>query len=212
MKTILISLVFAVSAFGATDVMRRNIKLPSQSVLQKQELTPAAADSDLILNDASFSSSAQTLRTFLAQPDFPRNLVMTPGSTTADVPAGSVVVSGRNANGGLITESFTFTANQTTAIAGNKAFAIIESIAIPAGDSPFGATLDVGTGDKLGLIKCLDGAGWFIKGLVDGANLTGETIAANSTAAESNTVIPNPAPNGSRKFSFLYVQNFRCDN
>lgn len=210
MKYILISLMIAINAHSATEVMRRNIKLPSQSVLEKQELTPATADSDLILNNASFASAASNVTSFLAQLDFARNLVLTPQQTTADLPAGDVVVSGRDANGSVITETFTFTANQTAAITGNKAFALIDSIAIPAGDSPFGASVDVGTGDKLGLIKCLDGAGWFIKGLVDGAALTGETLAVNATATESNTVIPNPAPNGSRKFSFLYVQNFRC--
>lgn len=29
-------------------------------------------------------------------------------------------------------------------------------------------------------------------------------------AATANTIIPNPAPNGTRNFEFLFVQNFRC--
>jgi hypothetical protein len=209
----LIFLVIALVSFNsiaATQVMGRNIRLPSQEVLNKLEVTPLTADTDAILDGRALAATAATVTTFLAQPDVARNLTVTTGGTTADVAAGNVVISGLGADGQAISETFALTANLNGTVTGNKAFLVVNSISVPVGDSPFGATIDVGFGTKIGLPKCLDGAGFFIKGLVDGAVLTGETLAANATALENNTVIPDPAPNGARKFTFLFVQNFRC--
>lgn len=202
--------VIAFNSYAATEVLGRNIRLPSQEVLNKLEVTPLTADGDAILDGRALAASAATVTTFLAQPDVARNLTVTTGGTTNDVAAGNVVVTGLNADGQVISETFALTANLAGTVTGNKAFLRVTSIAVPVGDSPFGGTIDVGFGDKIGLPRCLDGAGFFIKGLVDGVTLTGETLAANATALESNTVIPNPAPNASRKFTFLFVQNFRC--
>jgi hypothetical protein len=198
------------NSFSATQVMGRNIKLPSQEVFHKLEVSPLTADSDAILDNAPQGASLSIVTSFLGQPDVARNLVLTTGGTTADIRAGSVIVTGIGADGQPVSETFTLTDNLSGALTGNKAFLKVQSVQIPVGDSPFGGTLDLGFGDKIGLSRCLDGAGFYIKGLVDGVNLTAETIAANATALESNTVIPNPAPNGTRKFSFLFVQNFRC--
>jgi hypothetical protein len=206
---LVISLV-SLDSFSATQVMGRNIRMPSQEVLNKLEVTPLAADADAILDGRALAATAATVTSFLAQPDVARNLTVTTGGTTADVAAGNVVISGIGADGQAISETFALTANQNGATVGNKAFLRVTSIAVPVGDSPFAGTIDVGFGTKIGLPKCLDGAGFFIKGLVDGAALTGETVAANATALESNTVIPDPAPNGARKFTLLFVQNFRC--
>ena len=213
MKNILVFLVFGLfmaNSYAAIEVLRRNIKLPSQEVLNKYEAIPLAADSDAILNNQPLAAATATVTSFLSQPDVPRNITILPGGTTADVAAGNVVVTGVDSDGDLISETLALTANQSVATVGNKAFAKINSISFPIGDSPFGANLDVGFGDKLGLNKCLDGAGFFIKGIVDGAALTGETVAANATGLSDNTVTPNPVANGSRKFTLLFVQNFRC--
>jgi len=198
------------NSFSATQVMGRNIRLPSQEVLNKLEVTPLTADTDAILDGTPLGSAAATVTSFLAQPDVARNLTVTTGGTTADVAAGNVVVTGLGADGQAVSETFALTANLNGTVTGNKAFLRVTSISVPAGDSPFGATIDVGFGNKIGLPRCMDGAGFFIKGLVDGVALTGATVAANATALEDNTVIPDPAPNGTRKFTLLFVQNFRC--
>jgi hypothetical protein len=202
--------VIAFNSYAATQVLGQNIRLPSQEVFNKLEVTPLTADADAILDGRALAASAATVTSFLAQPDVARNITVTTGGTTADVAAGNVVVTGLNADGQVISETLALTANLAGTVTGAKAFLRVTSVSVPVGDSPFGATIDVGFGTTLGLPRCLDGAGFYIKGLVDGANLTGETLAANATLLESNTVIPNPAPNSSRKFTFLFVQNFRC--
>jgi hypothetical protein len=216
MKTLLTLVMsfFMVETATANFVrMPNNIRLPSQEVISKTKRSaPASASTVNILNgvDGASSASAATVSSFLAQPDVPRNLVITPGSTTADVAAGDVTVYGRNEKGSSISEAFTFTANQSTAVTGNKAFAKIDRIVFPGEDSPFGATWSVGVGDKLGLSHCIDGSGWVIKGLVDNAALTGITMATSATALESNTFIPDPAANGARVFHVFAIDNFRC--
>lgn len=202
----------SLSIEGASyERVERKLRLPEQFILEKTTHTNSvAADDDRILADHAGATSAVavTVTSFLAQPDVARNIVVTPTGTTADVAAGSVVVTGRDIQGKVISESFVFTANQSTAVTGNKAFASITSIVFPAEDSPFGATWDVGVGTKLGLSACLDKAGFYLKGLVDGADLTGSTVAVSSTELASNTVIPNPAPDGSRDFDLLYFPNY----
>lgn len=207
------TLLFSMTAFGNFERMPQNIKLPTQFMLEHQKVSaPATASSAAAIMAATLGSSVPvTVSSFAAQPDVARNLVITPGATTADVKAGSVVVTGTNIRGQVISESFVFVDNQSSAVTGNKAFKSVTSVLIPVQDSPYGATYSIGTGTKLGLNKCMDAAGYIIKSLVDGADITGVTIAASATDISSNTIIPNPAPNGSRVFDFMFVQNWRCD-
>lgn len=214
--TFLTLLLFSLGALAGFEYRTQDLKLPTQKQIQHYRIAaPVAASTQRILaTHAGFSTAtAATVTSFLAQPDVARNLVVTPGSTTADVAAGNVTIVGKDIRGNTITENFAFLANQTTAVTGTKAFKTITSIAFPAEDSPYGATWDVGVGDALGLPKCMDGAGWVIKGLVDGVDLTGITVTAGSTtgALSSNKFTPNPASNASRNFDVLYIQNFRCD-
>lgn len=200
-------------AHGAYKPYQQKAKFPQQFILEKTtavDVVTAGTANVLSAHAGATSAAPVTVTTFLAQPDYARNLVVTPGGTTADVAAGNVVINGIDIQGNVISESFAFTADQSTAVTGNKAFKTITSIVIPAEDSPFGATWSVGFGTKLGLYGCLSGAGWYWKGLVDGADLTGSTVAANATGVSQNTVIPNPAPNGSRDFDLLFYPNYRC--
>src|SRR5262245_13016458 len=92
----------------------------------------ATASTTLLKTGVATSSSATTsVTTFDAQPDYARNLVITPGGTTGDVPAGDVVVTGTNIRGEIITESFTFAANASTATTGSKAFKTVTSVVFP---------------------------------------------------------------------------------
>lgn len=99
---------------------------------------------------AGVTTGVTTKTDAITNPPCPRNLVITPGDTTTEVKAGDVVVVGTNWNDEPITESFTFTDNQTTAVVGVKAFKTVTSITIPAQDGT-GATFATTFGDKLGL-------------------------------------------------------------
>lgn len=204
---------FMTTAHGAYKPNYQKNKFPSQWLLEKTRASaPVTASSNNVLSlvNGATTATAITVTTFLAQPDVPRNLVVTPGGTTADVGAGNVVITGTDYSGNTISESLAIIANQTTASTGSKAFRSIVSIAFPAEDSPYGALWSVGVGTKLGLQGCLDGTGWYWKGLVDGVDLTGSTIASDDDEVSKNTIIPNPAPNSSRVFDLLYFPNYNC--
>jgi hypothetical protein len=167
----------------------------------------AAADTnDILAAQATSASVTTTVTSFLAQPAVPRNIVITPGGTTGDVPAGDITVTGTNIKGEAISETFTLSANQSSASTGSKAFATVTSIVFPVQDGA-GATYDVGFGVKIGLPTTMPAAS-VIDCYVDGVReSTAATVAFSTTAVESNTVQTNTAPNGSRDFIILYIPN-----
>lgn len=179
-----------------------------KGALRLQTFTDAAAaDADLILNDQATSDSVTTtVTTFLAQPDFARNIVITPGGTTADVPAGDITVTGTNIRGETITETFTLTANQSSASTGSKAFKTVTSVVFPVQDGA-AATYDVGTGVKLGLDRKMPAAA-VLDAYADGVReTTAATVAYSTSAVEGNTVSTNTAPDGSVDFIFAFITN-----
>lgn len=167
--------------------------------IHRQKWTDAATASATLLKSgqATSNSATTTVTTFSAQPDFPRNLVITPGGTTTSVPAGDITVTGTNIRGAVITEAFTLTADQSAAQTGNKAFKTVTSVVFPVQDGT-GATYSIGTGVKLGLDRKLAEAS-VIDAFIDGTReTTAATVAFSASAVESNTVTTNTAPNGSR--------------
>lgn len=208
-----IMLVFTSIAQGSYQSNFRKQKFPQQWLLEKVTHTaPIAASTVNILssNLGAISAAAVTVSTFNSQPDVPRNIVVTPGGTTADIAAGNVVITGTDIHGNTISESLAILANGSTALTGSKAFRSVESISFPGEDSPYTASWTVGVGTKLGLSGCLDGAGWYLKGLVDGVDLTGSTVAADVDEVSKNTIIPNPAPDAARSFDLLFFPNYAC--
>jgi hypothetical protein len=133
--------------------------------------------------------------TEITNPPCPRNLVITPGGTTADVKAASITVTGTNMADEVITETFAFLANATGATTGAKAFKTVTSISIPAQDGA-GATFAVTFGDKLGLPYkfSVKPVLWATFGGV--IETTVPTVAVSSTAVESNTIDLNTALDG----------------
>ena len=172
-------------------------------------LTLSAAEAVAIDDDGVLAATAGSALAVMvtnagvtANPPFPRNLIVTPGGTTAGVPAGNVTVSGTNFAGEAITEDFAFLANATAATVGAKAFKTVTSVSIPQLDEA-GATFKVGWGDKIGLpLKLAYNA-------VLGATLNGvrettfPTVAYSSTVLESNTVDLNSAHDGHEDKIFL---------
>lgn len=111
--------------------------------------SPVAADADGILNDASATNAAQTydstdfVNTFTGVLDVPRALTATGTAGSNHV----ITVTGKDEYGQPMSEDLTL--NGTNVIAGVKAFATVETIAVAAGAS--GDTFDLGWGDVLGL-------------------------------------------------------------
>ncbi len=158
---------------------------------------PVVLDVDRILEDEASAVTPTTVTTFAAQPDTPRNLIITPTGTTADVAAGDVVVTGTNVLDEVITESFTFLANASTVTVGAKAFKSVTSILIHAQDGA-GATWDVGVGDELGLSRVMENAPPVVEAAL-GTTLEGTspTVTGGPTIEES-TVNLNSAHNGTQ--------------
>lgn len=174
--------------------------------LHRQKWTDVATASATALKSAQATSNSATttVTTFSAQPDFPRNLIITPGGTTADVPAGNVVVSGTNIRGEAISENFAFTADQSAATTGNKAFKTVTSVLFPIQDGA-AATYNIGTGVKLGLDRKHSEAA-VIDAFIDGVReTTAVTMAVSSSVIESNTISTNTAPNGTRDIVAITV-------
>lgn len=192
----------------------QDLKLPSQKMIEKQSITnPAAAGTADILSgsDGPSSAAAATVTTFVAQPDVPRNLVITPGGTTGDVESCVITVTGTNIRNKVITETFTFAANASTATTGAKAFKTVSSVAWPANceSGAFAATWSVGWGEKLGLKTCLDNAGDILFSLLNGAKeATAPTMVADNDEVEKNTADFNGAMNGSNDFVLYFMQNY----
>jgi hypothetical protein len=166
---------------------------------------PAAALATLLKTGAATSSSVTTtVSTFDAQPDFARKISVDPGGTTADVPAGDVTVNGTNIRGETISDTITFAANATAAIATVKAFKTVTSVVFPIQDGA-SATYDIGTTDALGLDRCMSEAS-VIDAYQNGTReTTAATITYDSSDVSKNTMDPNTALDGTKDFSVIFV-------
>lgn len=212
---LLVFLAFTVSTFGLPIKRQfRDMKLVTQKLIEYQTIiNPAvAAADDILSDDAGNASAAEAIQTtFDAQPDVPRSVTITPTGTTADVAACTIVVVGTDFHSQTISENFVFAENASTVTVGAKAFKTIVSVTFPAAceDSPFGATWDVGYGEKLGLKRCLDQAGWVLGSTVAGVwETTRPTMAADAANIEGNTADFNGTMDGAADFEIFFFQNF----
>lgn len=215
MKTPLLLLALLTSTlFGAIERRSLDIHLPTQYTIERQTISPGLSTTSTILsaNAGPTSAAATTISTFLAQPDVPRNLILTPGGTTGDVEACVVTISGTNIKNQSISETFTFAANASTAVTGSKAFKTVTSVSFPANceSGAFAATWSLGQGYKLGLRNCLANAGSYFHTSYNGIKeVTAATVAASASAVESNTIQLSSMLLGSDVVAY-YVQNFAC--
>ena len=194
------------------DGVRGKRNICSVSFVATDLMRPAAAAAAAVRAAITGSSSAATtITTGISNPDVPRNLTVTPGGTTADVAAGDVVITGTNVEGKVITESFTFTANQSTAVVGNKAFKTVTSILVHQQDGA-AATFTIGTGVKLGInmrnLSSMPIQVMTISALGVEALEAASASAFSSSAVEDNTVTTTTAPDGAVGFR-VYVLNYK---
>lgn len=210
--TLLLLLTTSLS-FGYVQRLGHDIKQVTQASPRLQEIDNAilAAAARLKLDHAGpTSAAAVTISTFLAQPDLPRNITITPGGTTADVGAGDIIVTGTNIYGATITETVAVAANASAAVATTKAFKSVTSVLLPGEDSPFGATWSIGVGDVLGLDRCMDGNNVLFATFVGVYETTRPTVTFSATAVESNTVDINGTLDGAKDIDLYYIENYSC--
>lgn len=221
MRNLILVLLLTVTASFAlavpVSVSRRDIKFPTQQMVEKQTFTNVLASNMSTIKasgyDGPTSAAAVTLTSFSAQPDIARNLSITPGGTTGDVENCDIVINGTNWAGVSISETFSFLANATGKVTGSKAFASVSSVVFPANceSGGFAATWSIGTEPKLGLKRCVANAGDFLFSLLNGAKeVTAPTLAVNSSVMASNTVLFDGALNGTNDFVLYFMQNYGC--
>lgn len=214
---ILLFMVFASNSFSAQNVEKRyrDMALPTQKMMEYQTVVnPIVAGTTQVLsaNAGATSAAAATVTSFVAQPDVPRNLVITPGGTTGDVESCSIVVTGKSFYNATITETFAFLADASSATTGSKAFKTVTSVLFPAGceSGAYAASWSIGYGEKIGLSHCMDSDQLF-KTTLNGTNeATRATVAYDNDEIEKNTLDFNGTMNGSNDFEAFYSQNFRC--
>jgi hypothetical protein len=167
----------------------------------------AAEDASGLGNVATSAGAATNVDVSgITQPDVPRNVVINPDGTTADVAAGNITVQGTDIEGNEISEDIAVVANQAhdTVSTGSKAFKTITAITIPAQDGA-AATFLFGYGDKLGLpfkratLPCIAAY------LNETLEATAPTIAADADNIEGNTIDLNSALDGNQVDAYLVV-------
>lgn len=150
------------------------------------------------------SGGPQVVTTGITNPDAPRALTATTGGTAADVAAVQVTVTGTDITGATITETLPiFTLNTATTVTGSKAFKTVTSYSVPAMDGT-GATVAIGTAEKLGLPVCLARNTVIAAYLAGTKEGTAPTVAVSSTELASNTADLNSTLNGGAVIVDLY--------
>ncbi len=107
---------------------------------------PLPASTNYVHRAIAGSGAEQDTTTQITNPDAPRNISIT--TTNNAAPSGYIRVEGTNARGDADSEKIAIVAGGTAY--GNKAFATITKLTIPAGVSPTD-TVEIGVSDKLGL-------------------------------------------------------------
>ena len=133
---------------------------PLAAVAVDEWANVAAADDDAIKTSVASAATEQTYTGAAlngvvggAVMSPPRNITITP-SSHADIDAVGVVVTGLDVNNKVLTETITLTNGGGVVSVGNKAFARVTKIVVPA-QSGTGGTLKFGFGDKLGLSRTI---------------------------------------------------------
>ena len=119
--------------------------------LMKADLyAPKTASNTFVSAALASSASAATPYSVGVELTPARNITVTAGGTAASVAATAIVVTGKNSEGKVITESFTPTAGTAGTLTGSKIFATVDSISIPQ-QGGAGATFSIGVGNNIGL-------------------------------------------------------------
>lgn len=155
---------------------------------QVAALDAAAASAAAILAATALTDAAQAITADITNPAVPRSVTVK-GNASGIV--GDVVITGTNAAGEEITE--TIALNGTGTIEGNKAFATITKVDLPAETHAGTDTVSIGTGTKLGLPWLLAHNTVLAAFLDNAKEGTAPTVTVSATALEGNTIKLNSA-------------------
>jgi hypothetical protein len=177
----------------------------------------SAGSATAVLGATNASASADvTVTSGITDPDVPRALSVTVGGTASSVQACSIVVTGTNVEGKIITESFITTIATTGTINGSKAFQSVTSVLIPK-QVGSGVTVAVGTRNILGVRHRLFNQNTTVK-VYSGTTTYGAltlqaqpTVVAHSADIEKNTVAPATTPDGTTFYVIGYAYDYWSD-
>jgi len=166
--------------------------------------TPTVPDVDYFAAATATSSSAITTVTSFLQtvPDYPRNVTVTPGGTTADVAGGNILVNGTDIYDQVIQDSIAILANASTIVTGVKAFKTITSVVFPIQDGA-GATYTIGTGPALGLGRMFTKPCVLQSKAASTIEGTAPTLVADPNEISKNTISYNTALNSTLRESWI---------
>jgi hypothetical protein len=157
------------------------------------------ANDDILADTAMANGETTEVSEFDGQPDVARNVTVK--GNDANV-SGDVVIDGLDFEGNAITETIALDA--ANLVAGNKAFAEITLITLPAYDTADTERVRVGLGAKIGLPVRLS-RNTVIAAFLDNVREgTAPTVAVDAAAIESNTATLNSALDGSAVIIDLY--------
>lgn len=162
---------------------------------------PVATSANRILNAAATSGAPTIIAAFAGQPDFARQISITPGGTTANALAGNILVEGLDEGGNIITENVAIAAASAAVVFTTKAFKTITKVTIPAQGAA--VTFSAGITDKLGIPYTLvhDTALFALFNNVKEVVV----LTLNAADATKNLVDFTSALNGSRADLYLVV-------
>lgn len=220
MKAFLILTLAAVLSAPATAAIKpyyQDVKFPTQKMVERQALTNlAAAASTTVLSGSAgpTSAAAATVTTFAAQPDSPRNLTLTASAPDYNkLNACVVTVTGTDINDNALSEAFSLSAGQSTAVTGAKAFKSVSSVAFAASceNSPYNVNYYLGIGEKIGVKRCMDAKGHLFHSTLNGDKEgTAPTMTVDASVVSLNTADFSGTMDGTNDFELFFMQNFRC--
>jgi hypothetical protein len=161
-------------------------------------INPKTVAADSILAATTLAAAAATITDGLSNPDVPRTLTATGNATGI---TGNVVITGRDANGQLITD--TIAVLDATTVEGVVAFATVISIALPAKTNVSGDTVSVGYAKHFGMPQILVNASYLLVKLFNGSADTG-TLALDA-ALSKNLFALTGTPNGTKALDLIYL-------
>lgn len=178
------------------------VSLDRSFIAHFQILAADAVAQDLVsvMAATALTDSTQEITAGLSSPAVPRSLRVK--GNQAGV-AGNVVVTGTNFADEEITE--TFALNGATAVEGTKAFKAITKVDLPVEVNAGTDTVSIGAGNKLGLPYMLSHNTVLFAFRDNTKEGNAPTVAASSSALESNTILLNSALNGTAIDVYLLV-------
>ena len=137
------------------------------------------------------------------QPAAPRSISVYFDDANANLSTATVILTGRNGHGDVITESITACKDTSTNFT-NNAFARLDTLTGVFTSSAPAATVNMklGNGDKIGFIGkivAVNDAWKFVETYVD------QSTSTYTTSATYNTTKPTNAPNGTIDYDFYYM-------